>query len=87
MAGLDAGSGKDRPMSHPLRVGDRVRLTKRNRLGGYQPGDKGTVIRVPKAAPGSQPYYIVAMDRDGATGTGVLFTEDEIEPDELGGLN
>lgn len=74
-------------MPLPLKVGDRVRLTKRNRLAGYQPGDKGTVIRVPKAAPGGQPYYIVAMDRDGPTGTGVLFTEDEIEPDEPGGLN
>ena len=32
-------------MSTSLNAGDRVRVTGRNRMAGYQPGDKGTVVR------------------------------------------
>jgi hypothetical protein len=31
-------------MSSPLQRGDRVRVTAANRVSGYQPGDKGTVL-------------------------------------------
>jgi hypothetical protein len=45
----------------------------------HQPGDKGTVRRVDVTRRGA--HYQVAMDRAGVTGTAVIFTEDEIEPD------
>jgi hypothetical protein len=65
-----------------LKVGDRVRVTTRARKAKYNPGDKGTVTR------GAKPFadynivnYIVSMDKDGPTDTGVVFAADEIEPD------
>ena len=69
-------------MSRGLNAGDRVRVTGRNRLAGYQPGDKGTVVRGPSTATiTGERYYTVTMDRDGPDATGVVFAEDEIEPD------
>jgi hypothetical protein len=68
-------------MSYQLKPGDRVRVTVRNRMAGYQPGDKGTVLRVSESAAGGERYYCVAMDKDDATHTGAVFTEGEIEPD------
>jgi hypothetical protein len=64
-----------------LKAGDPVHVTVHIRLLDYQPRDKGTVLRA-----GSQPsigrrYYLVAMDKDGPDATGVLFGDDEIEPD------
>jgi hypothetical protein len=66
-------------MSVTLRVGDRVRVTIRSRVKGYEPGDKGHVVEGPKTLPDStQPYYLVAMDRDSWSRT-VPFDADEIE--------
>jgi hypothetical protein len=65
-------------MSAPLKVGDIVRVTRRNRVPGYSPGDKGWVAAGPKFLPGrAVPYYLVAMERDGWSRT-VPFDEGEI---------
>jgi hypothetical protein len=71
-------------MSYRLEKGQRVRVTGRNRVG-YRPGDRGTVLRVSSSAATGQRYYIVAMDADDSSGTAVLFTEDEVEPEGVGG--
>jgi hypothetical protein len=64
--------------AHHLKPGDRVRLTVQNRMGGYQPGDKGVVVR--ELVAGIQTcYFLVAMDKDDPVKTGVVFTADEIE--------
>jgi hypothetical protein len=68
-------------MSRQLKLGDRVRVTARSRKEGYQPGDQGTVTHAPKVPLHQEPYYIVAMDKDGPTRTAVVFTEGEIELD------
>ena len=52
-------------MSCQLKAGDRVRVTVRNRMHGYQPGDKGEVLREITAGPSGACYYVVAMDKDG----------------------
>jgi hypothetical protein len=64
-----------------LNPGERVRLTVRNRMHGYQPGDKGLMLRELAAGPGGTRYYLVRMDKDDPTKSGVVFTDDEIEPD------
>jgi hypothetical protein len=69
-------------MSRVFSVGTRVRLTARNRMHGYQPGDKGTIVREVISAPRGTLYYLVAMDKDGLTKTGSVFTDEEIERDE-----
>ena len=69
-------------MGRPLQISDRVRVTLRNRLAGYQPGDKGTVVRGASTATiTGERYYTVFMDKDEPDATGVVFAEDEIEPD------
>ena len=69
-------------MSKGLNVGDRVRVTPRNRVAGYQPGDMGTVVRGASTATiTGERYYTVIMDKDEPDATGVVFAEDEIEPD------
>ena len=68
-------------MSRELKPGDRVRVTVRNRMYGYHPGDKGTVLREAVAGPSGARYYVVAMDKDDTTKSGVVFTADEIELD------
>jgi hypothetical protein len=68
-------------MNRPLQPGDRIRVTIRNRMAGYQPGDKGTVLRVATSATTGERYYTVAMDKDNLTMSGAVFTEDEIEAD------
>jgi hypothetical protein len=68
-------------MSRPLKPGDRVRVTLHNRLAGYQPGDKGTVVRLSVSAATGERYYTVAMDKDDPTASGAVFTEGEIEAD------
>jgi hypothetical protein len=68
-------------MSRPLKPGDRVRVTLHNRLAGYQPGDKGTVARLSMSAATGERYYTVTMDKGEPDSTGVIFAEDEIEPD------
>ena len=51
-------------MSRELKPGQRVRVTVRNRMAGYQPGDKGTVMREVADGPSGTRYYVVAMDKD-----------------------
>jgi hypothetical protein len=70
-------------MSSPLKAGDRVRVTVRNRLAGYQTGDTGTVSRSSVSATGER-NYTVAMDKDDPVAGGAVFTEGEIEADEEG---
>lgn len=65
-----------------LKAGDRVRLTASHRKQGYRPGDKGIVLRVLGAGPGGDFSYLVAMEKDDPDQKGVVFAEDEIEPDE-----
>jgi hypothetical protein len=68
-------------VSDLLKLGDRVRVTDRNRVQGYQPGDKGLVQAMPNMpAIGDQFHYVVAMDKDD-DGTGTVFTAEEIELD------
>jgi hypothetical protein len=67
-------------MSRQLKPGQRVRVTVRNRLARYQPGDTGTVLRSSVAVTGER-HYTVAMDIDDPATGGAIFAEDEIEPD------
>lgn len=69
-------------MSRELVAGTRVRLTACHRMHGYQPGDKGTVLRQVTSTPRGTLYYLVAMDKDGLTKTGSVFAAEEIEVDE-----
>jgi hypothetical protein len=64
-----------------LKKGDRVRVTGRSRMYGYQPGDRGTIVREAVRAPSGTRYYLVAMDKDNPAHAGVVFAEGEIEPD------
>ena len=67
--------------THMLKPGDRVRVTTRCPMHGYQAGDKGTVRHGPKlSSDGTLRYYHVAMDKD-LRGRLIVFTEGEIEPD------
>jgi hypothetical protein len=45
-----------------LKVGDRVRVTIRNRLPEWQPGERGTVTHGPLTSSGGTTYDMVAMD-------------------------
>jgi hypothetical protein len=67
-------------MRGELKAGDSVRVTVRNRIAGFPPGDKGTVLHAASSAAGGR-YYLVAMDKGELDSTGVIFTEGEIEPD------
>ena len=51
-------------MSRELKPGQRVRVTVRNRVARYQPGDTGTVLRSSVLATTGQRYYTVTMDID-----------------------
>ena len=69
-------------MSDALKPGDRVRLTSANRLPGYRPGDRGTIVGVvPNPVGDRLPCYTAAMDKNSPSATPALFAEDEIEPD------
>jgi hypothetical protein len=49
---------------------------------GYQPGDKGTVLKVlANPAGGDTRFYAVAVDKNHLRGCGIVFADDEIEPD------
>src|SRR5262249_29143677 len=69
------------PMSCQLKPGDRVRVTVRNRMHGYQPGDKGAVLREIADGPSGACCYVVVMDKDAPSKSSVVFSDDEIEPD------
>ncbi len=68
-------------MNSELKTGDRVRVTARNRMAGYQPGDRGTVLRASTSALYGERDYTVAMDKDDLAASGAVFTESEIEAD------
>lgn len=66
---------------HELKPGDRVRITPKNRLTGYLPGDRGQVIVGPERATASEMrFYWVVIEKVPARSSAV-FVEDEIEPD------
>jgi hypothetical protein len=68
-------------MGDQLKPGDRVRVTDRNGVQGYEAGDKGMVRAVASIpAIGDQLHYQVAMDKDGGV-TRSVFTAEEIELD------
>jgi len=69
-------------MHRKFKRGDRVRVSSVcHGLHGYLPGDKGTVLHVSALITTGSTYYTVAMDKDGPGAAGVIFAEDEIEPD------
>jgi hypothetical protein len=70
-------------MSRALQKGQRVRVSVRNRVARYQPGDTGTVLRSSVLATTGQRYFTVAMDIDDPAASGAVFTEDEIEADDV----
>jgi hypothetical protein len=68
-------------MSDAWKVGDRVRVTRRNRMAGYFPGDRGRVRKVAKKSSISGViYYAVSTDRN-AHAWNVLFKAHETELD------
>jgi hypothetical protein len=68
-------------MSDQLKPDDRMRVTDRNRVQGYEAGDKGMVQAVASIpAIGELRHYQVAMGRDGGV-IGSVFSADEIELD------
>ena len=68
-------------MSRALQKGQRVRFTLRNRMAGYQPGDKGTVLREVTLSMRGERSYTVAMDKNDPAKNDVVFRFKEIEPD------
>ena len=68
-------------MSQEWKPGDRVRVTSRNQVRGYRPGDRGTVTQGPTTPTNGEPFYRVLMDKDSTTST-VVFTAGEVEADE-----
>jgi hypothetical protein len=70
-------------MSRALKPGQRVRVTVRNRVARYHPGDTGIVLREVADGPSGTRYYVVAMDKDDPTKSGVVFSDDEIEADDV----
>jgi hypothetical protein len=69
-------------MTRELKPGQRVRVTVRNRLARYQPGETGTVLRSSVSPTTGERHYTVAMDLDGPATSGAVFAEDEIEADD-----
>jgi hypothetical protein len=70
--------------THELKPGDRVRLTVQNRMRGYQPGDKGVVVRELVFDISGTHYFLVEMDQKGSrleVRLEVYFRPDEIELD------
>jgi hypothetical protein len=69
-------------MGPTLAVGDRVRLTTNNRVPGYLPGEKGTVVWVSRrpGLPDQVAFYHVQMDSTGPL-RHVAFFPDEVELD------
>jgi hypothetical protein len=64
-----------------LKVGARVHITALNRVSGYHPGDRGTVVWGPNTSfSGKDTYYLVQMEKNPA-GNAVTFLPDEIERD------
>jgi hypothetical protein len=80
VAAHSSTNGKEEVMSDQLKFGDRVRVTQRSHVEGYQAGDQGTVLEGPTSnTRDDQPSYVVAMDKDGPGRTSIIFRADEIE--------
>jgi hypothetical protein len=62
-----------------LKRGDRVRITARASKAGCKPGDKGTLLRLPRASSG-ETLCIVSLDKEDPQ-IGFVFFTNEIEPD------
>jgi hypothetical protein len=68
-------------MGREFMKGDRVRVTVRSRLRGYELGDAGEVLTGPEFLPRDRRrYYLVMMFKWGHLSPAV-FAEEEIEPD------
>jgi hypothetical protein len=67
-------------MSRALKPGDRVRVTAGGVAVGRSLGDKGTILGTAQDTVWGGRCYLVAMDKSGPDSNGVIFTEDEIEP-------
>jgi len=71
--------GLVRPMTQPLQVGDRVRLTSKYQGKQFHPGDTGTVVDVvPAASSQGTPVYRVRLDA-GHAKVHPTFHQDELE--------
>ena len=68
-------------MSQEPKTGDRVLVTTGDFEPEYRPGDKGTVLSGPHPVPSGGFFYVVAVDKDGSAGTGIVFHAGEIELD------
>jgi hypothetical protein len=69
-------------MSRALKAGDSVRVTVRNRLKDYLPGEMGEVLAGPETLPNDRRrYYLVMLYRLGHHLRSAVFADDEIEPD------
>ncbi|HEY7311386.1 MAG TPA: hypothetical protein VH643_18640 [Gemmataceae bacterium] len=68
-------------MNRQPKTGDRVRLTTRDFEPDYWPGDRGTVLSGPHPIPSGGHFYVVTLDKDGPTGTGITINANEIELD------
>jgi hypothetical protein len=69
-------------MSRELSKGQRVRVTDKNRIPGYDPGDRGTLAAAYSVSATGERHYVVAMDKDHPAHSGAVFAEDEIEPED-----
>jgi hypothetical protein len=67
-------------MGTTLKPGDRVRVTARNRMDSYQPGDTGTVTSGPHVYPSGTVYFHITMDVQ-PLAPAIIFLDDEIELD------
>jgi hypothetical protein len=67
-------------MIQELQIGDRVLVTTKRPVHGYQPGCGGTVQSGPTTNKGGKIYYVVRMDKD-SDNDGTIFLADEIEAD------
>ena len=67
-------------MTQELKIGDRVRVTTKRPVHGYQPGSRGTVQSGPTTDKGGKIHYVVRMDKD-SDNDGTIFLADEIEAD------
>jgi hypothetical protein len=66
---------------HDLKRGDRVRVTARNCVVGYRPGDTGEIVRLVLGDRTGEIGYAVQMDKNPLKTPPTVFFGDEIEPD------
>jgi hypothetical protein len=65
-----------------LNRGDRVRVTDRNRVAGYVPGDIGVIVQLLPGTTPEQIDYAVMMHRQPLAEPAVRFHAGDIEPDQ-----